>query len=104
MGVTVASPAQAGCFDDAIDWVEDAVDTVEDTFKDFANTLENIGTWFAGEENVLGYYPSAGENPVHLLAQQCFAIQSPLIGKYFRLYHHGGLVNDGMNFDTTAAS
>jgi microsomal dipeptidase-like Zn-dependent dipeptidase len=112
-GVTVASPAHAGWFDDAIDWVEgayeDTVDWVEgaaetvvDTFEDFVNTVENIGTWFTGEENVVGYYPSADENPVHSLAQQCFSIQSPVTGKYFRLHNTGGIIDDGLSYKTDA--
>ena len=113
VGLGATSPAHAGWFDDAIDWVEGAwedtvdwvegaVETVEDTWEDFVNTLETIGTWFTGEENVVGYYPSAGENPVHSLAQQCFSIQSPVTGKYFRLYYTGGVIDDGMSYASDA--
>jgi microsomal dipeptidase-like Zn-dependent dipeptidase len=113
MSMGFASPAHAGWFDDAIDWVEGAaedtvdwvegaVETVEDTYEDFVNTLDTIGTWFTGEENVLGYYPSAGENPVHSLAQQCFSIQSPVTGKYFRLNYTGGVIDDGMSYASDA--
>jgi len=113
VGIGASAPAHAGWFDDAIDWVEGAwedtvdwvegaVETVEDTWEDFVNTTETIATWFTGEDDAVGYYPSSDVNPVHSLAQQCFSIQSPVTGKYFRLYYTGGIIDDGMSYKTDA--
>ncbi|QYJ91478.1 ricin-type beta-trefoil lectin domain protein [Shewanella halotolerans] len=47
---------------------------------------------------------ASDDNPVHSLAQGCYAIQSPQTGKFVHRYTSGGLVNDGQSFGLFDAS